>query len=67
MDNYAEMNVGETRPFTHRNVWEGEAAEEYQMLQEFFRGTGVCFEINPTYKKEPSGDKLSGFTITRTK
>jgi uncharacterized protein YukE len=67
MDNYGEMQVGETRQLTSRNVWEGEAQQEYQRAQELTvkSGSKIKFVVDTVWKEVPAGRKIDHFTITR--
>jgi len=64
MTDFESMEVGETRPFTTRTVWEGEAQQEYQKAQEYTVKTGALFSIDAVHN---AAGKLAGFTITRTR
>lgn len=67
MIDFDAMTVGQKTQLTTKTKWEDGPRQEYMRAQECTTRTGALFSVDAVWKDTPAGQKIAGYTITRTR
>jgi hypothetical protein len=70
MIDFASMQVGQTLPLSDKTEWEHpDNCQAFQAAQDYtVQSAGqVLFSVETVWKDTPAGQKIGGYTITRTR